>query len=134
MSNKIIINTDEWPVCVLNSFPSTMDETRLWLEEMDLLLARRAQFVLVYPSIKQSSEKPTQEKMDAMKYVRRWLKGAKSPMVEYCRAMVVTLQPDGSDKEEMERMAPLISNLYGPEVLIEIDATAAKARAAALVA
>ncbi|MCW2254943.1 hypothetical protein M2263_001034 [Providencia alcalifaciens] len=134
MQNKIAINTDNWTICVLNSFPSAMDETRLCLDEMDFLLARRAQFALVYPPTKQSTGKPSVEKMDAMKYVRRWLKIAKDPLVEYCCAMVVTLQPNGSDKEEMERMAPMISALYGPIVFIETDATAAKARAAALVA
>lgn len=126
MQNKTIIDTAEWPVCVIHSFPKTLDETRLWLEEMDMLLARRAQFVLVYPPVKQSKEKPSEEHMNAMKYVRRWLKHAKEPMVEHCRAMVVTLQPDGSDKEDMEQMAPLLSAFYGPEVFIEHNIAAAK--------
>lgn len=55
-----------------------------------------------------------------MKYVRRWLKDTKDQLVEYCCAMVITLQPDESDKEEMERIAPIISALYGPEVFIEM--------------
>ncbi|WP_369507474.1 hypothetical protein [Providencia manganoxydans] len=69
-----------------------------------------------------------------MKYVRRWLKHAREPMIEHCRAMVVTLQPNGSDKAEMEEMAPLLSNLYGPEVVIESDIIAAKQRATELIA
>ncbi|MEX9785058.1 hypothetical protein [Providencia manganoxydans] len=134
MPNKTIINTVEWPVCVINTFPETMDETRLWLEEMDLLLARRLQFALIYPPVQKPKGKPTTEHMEAMKYVRRWLKHAREPMIEHCRAMVVTLQPNGSNKAEMEEMAPLFSNLYGPEVIIESDITSAKQRATELVA
>lgn len=57
MQNKIVIDTTEWPVCVIKSFPETVDETRLWLEEMDLLLAKRMQFALVYPPVKQKKGK-----------------------------------------------------------------------------
>ncbi|HBO25028.1 MAG TPA: hypothetical protein DD649_19400 [Providencia sp.] len=128
MSNKVIVNTDNWPICTLNSFPSSMDETRLWLEEMDLLLSKREQFALVYPPVAPKG-KPSAEDMEGMKYVRRWLKQAKEPMMEYCRAMVVTLQPDGSDKDEMERLAPMLSALYGPEVFLETDALMAQERA-----
>ncbi|WER20680.1 hypothetical protein P2E05_11185 [Providencia stuartii] len=134
MQNKIVVDTTEWPVCVIKSFPETVDETRLWLEEMDLLLAKRMQFALVYPPVKQKKGKASDEHIAAMKYVRRWLKHAREPMLEHCRAMIVTLQPDASDKEDMEQMAPLLSALYGPEVLIENDTAAAKRRATALVA
>ncbi len=128
MANKIIVSTENCYVCVMNTFPTSMDETRLWVEEMDLLLARREQFVLVYPPIA-VQEKPSREDMEGMKYVRRWLKYAKEPMEQHCRAMVVTLQPDGSDKEEKERMAPMLSELYGPEVLLAVDVKTAKEQA-----
>lgn len=133
MQNKIMVNTNSWPVCIMNAFPSTMDETRLWLEEMDLLLARRAQFTLVYPPTA-PKDKPSAEDIEGMKYVRRWLKHAKEPMEQHCRAMVVTLQPDGSDKEEKERLAPMLSALYGPEVLLAKDIYTAKIQAQALLA
>ncbi|HGN1704915.1 TPA: hypothetical protein ACKRTE_000736 [Providencia rettgeri] len=128
MPNKIMINTGSWPVCVMNSFPSSLDETRLWLEEMDLLLSKREQFVLVYPPIV-SKEKPSAEDMEGMKYVRRWLKHAKEAMEQHCRALIITLQPDGSDTEEKERMAPMLSALYGPEVLLAVDIKTAKEQA-----
>ncbi|WP_273827499.1 hypothetical protein [Providencia rettgeri] len=131
MQNKIMVNTNDWPVCVMNAFPSSMDETRLWLEEMDLLLARREQFSLVYPPIT-PKEKPSAEDIEGMKYVRRWLKHAKESMEKHCCAMVVTLLPDGSDKEEKERLAPMLSALYGPEVLLAKDIHTAKAQAQAI--
>lgn len=131
MFNKVIVNTNDWPVCIMNSFPSSMDETRMWLEEMDLLLSKREQFTLIYPPVAPKG-KPSAEDMEGMKYVRRWLKHAREPMVDYCRAMVVTLQPDGSDKAEMERLAPVLSALYGPEVFLEEDAIMAQERARSL--
>lgn len=133
MQNKIMVNTSNWPICIMNAFPSSMDETRLWLEEMDLLLARRAQFSLIYPPIA-PKEKPSAQDIEGMKYVRRWLKHAKEPMEQHCRAMVVTLMPDGSDKEEKERLAPMLSALYGPEVLLAVDIQTAKAQAQAALA
>lgn len=133
MQNKIMVDTNSWPVCVMNAFPSSMDETRLWLEEMDLLLARREQFSLVYPPIA-PKEKPSAEDIEGMKYVRRWLKHAKEPMEQHCRAMIVTLLPDGSDKEEKERLAPMLSALYGPEALLAKDIHTAKAQAQAMLA
>ena len=78
MQNKIMVDTNSWPVCIMNAFPSTMDETRLWLEEMDLLLARRAQFTLVYPPTA-PKDKPSAEDIEGMKYVRRWLSMLKNP-------------------------------------------------------
>lgn len=98
----------------------TLDETRLWLEEMDMLLARRAQFVLVYPPVKQSKEKPSEEHMNAMKYVRRWLKHAKEPMVEHCRAMVVTLQPDGVIKKIWNKWRRYFLHFMGLKCLLNI--------------
>ncbi|OAT54472.1 hypothetical protein [Providencia heimbachae] len=133
MLNKVIVNVQNWPICTINSFPETMDETRLWLEEMDLLLAKREQFALIYPPMAPKG-KPSAEGMEGRKYVRRWLKHAKEPMIEYCRAMVITLQPDGSDKDDMERLAPLLSALYGPEVFLEIDTKMAQERAQSLLA
>lgn len=133
MQNKIMVNTSNWPICIMNTFPSSMDETRLWLEEMDLLLARRAQFSLIYPPTA-PKEKPSAQDIEGMKYVRRWLKHAKEPMEQHCRAMVVTLMPDGSDKEEKERLAPMLSALYGPEVLLAVDIQTAKAQAQAALA
>ncbi len=44
--------------------------------------------------------------MESMKYIRRWLKDAKEAMEQHCRALVVTLQPDGRDQEEMEEWHP----------------------------
>ena len=131
MFNKVIVNINDWPVCIMNSFPSSMDETRMWLEEMDLLLSKREPFILIYPPVAPKG-KPSAEDMEGMKYVRRWLKHAREPMVDYCRAMVVTLQPDGSDKAEMERLAPVLSALYGPEVFLEEDAIMAQERARSL--
>lgn len=133
MTNKKMIKIEEWPVCVLNIFPSSLDETRLWLEEMDLLLARRSEFVLIYPPITKK-EKPSAEDMESMKYVRRWLKEAKDAMEQHCLALIITLQPDGRDKEEMERLAPMLSALYGPQVLITCDAGAATEQARAVLA
>ncbi|WP_369311371.1 hypothetical protein [Providencia rettgeri] len=133
MQNKIMVDTNSWPVCVMNAFPSSMDETRLWLEEMDLLLARRELFTLVYPPM-ETKEKPSAEDIESMKYVRGWLKHAKQPMEQYCRAIVVTLQPDGSDKEEKERLAPMLSALYGTEVLLAKDIQSAKVQAQAALA
>ncbi|MBQ0267667.1 hypothetical protein J7T18_05030 [Providencia huaxiensis] len=133
MMNKNMIKTENWPICEMNVFPSTMDETRLWLEEMDMLLARRNEFVLIYPPVVKK-EKPSSEDMQSMKYVRRWLKDTKEAMEQHCRALVVTLQPDGRDKEEMERMAPMLSALYGPQVLIAADGTTAKEQAQSVLA
>ncbi|SUC26792.1 Uncharacterised protein [Providencia rustigianii] len=73
--------------------------------------------------------KPTAEDMECMKTVRRWLKDAREGMVKYCQAMVITLQSDGSDKLEMEKMVPVISSLYGPEVYLEENALLAQKRA-----
>ncbi|EKT57445.1 hypothetical protein [Providencia sneebia] len=133
MQNQTIIDTGNWPVCVLNTFPATMDETRLWLEEMDSLLNKERIFTLIYPPIEQPKGQPSQEVMEAKKYVRRWLKTAKSQMMQYCRAMIITLQPEGEDREEMERLAPMISTLYGPEVFIDNNMEDAKKRAITLV-
>ncbi|EHZ6873240.1 hypothetical protein K6N86_002968 [Providencia rettgeri] len=133
MMNKKMIKTESWPICEMNVFPSTMDETRLWLEEMDMLLARRNEFVLIYPPVVKK-EKPSLEDMESMKYIRRWLKDAKEAMEQHCRALVVTLQPDGRDQDEMERMAPMLSALYGPQVLIANNSMAAKEQAQSVLA
>ncbi len=58
MMNKKMIETESWPICEMNVFPSTMDETRLWLEEMDMLLARRNEFVLIYPPVVKKKNHP----------------------------------------------------------------------------
>lgn len=29
MSNKVIVNTDNWPICTLNSFPSSMGKSAI---------------------------------------------------------------------------------------------------------
>lgn len=128
MNNSIMINTQNWPVCTMNTFPSSIIETQSWLSELEQLLAKKAPFVLIYPPMEQKG-KPTAEDMECMKFVRRWLKDGKEAMAEYCRAMLITLQPDGNDKDEMERTAPVISSLYGPEVFLVESAQAAQQRA-----
>lgn len=128
MTNNTIINIQDWPVCSMNTFPSSMDETQQWLAELELLLAKKESFSLIYPPMKPKG-KPTAEDMECMKTVRRWLKDAREGMVKYCQAMVITLQSDGSDKLEMEKMAPVISSLYGPEVYLEENALLAQKRA-----
>ncbi|UBX48418.1 hypothetical protein LDO51_14885 [Providencia alcalifaciens] len=128
MNNSIMINTQNWPVCVMNTFPTTMMETQSWLSELEQLLAKKTPFVLIYPPM-ESKGKPTAEDMECMKFVRRWLKDGREAMAEYCRAMVIILQPDGRDKDEMGRTAPVISSLYGPEVFLVESSQAAQQRA-----
>ncbi|HHR5881348.1 TPA: hypothetical protein ACS7XF_001275 [Providencia alcalifaciens] len=128
MNNSIMINIQNWPVCTMNTFPTSMMETQSWLSELEQLLAKKTQFVLIYPPMEPKG-KPTAEDMECMKFVRRWLKDGREDMTEYCRAMVITLQPDGGDKDEMERTAPVISSLYGPEVFLVESAQAAQQRA-----
>ncbi|HHR6403625.1 TPA: hypothetical protein ACS8BP_000253 [Providencia alcalifaciens] len=128
MSNNVIINTQDWPCCSMNRFPSTMVETQSWLSELEQLLEKKTSFVLIYPPMEPKG-KPTTEDMECMKFIRRWLKTERELMAKYCRAMVITLQPDGRDREEMERTASVVSSLYGPDVFLVDNSQAAQQRA-----
>ncbi|HCM61650.1 MAG TPA: hypothetical protein DIT05_03770 [Morganella sp. (in: Bacteria)] len=134
MSEFTFIHMDisEFPVVTMLSFPENMAQTEQWVKELDVLLEKQSAFSLIYPP-KGTQEKPdTQEDMDARKYVRRWLKTGKDKMTEYCRAMILTVNPDIQDKAALEQFAPMASAIYGVPVVVTDDLRTAREKAAEL--
>ena len=120
-----IVDMAQWPICVMNAFPSNMEETKAWVEEMDLILERKNAFCLVYPPITTKSED-----MEAMKFVRRWLKTSKTLMELYCKGIIITVNQQTDDESHLQHMAPILAAVYGTQTFVEqdIDASLEKAK------
>ncbi len=122
-----IVDMALWPVCIINKFPSNMTETKQWVEEMDLILERKKDFCLVYPPITTKSED-----MEAMKFVRRWLKSSKALMTLYCKGIIITVNQQTHDESNLQHMAPILAAVYGTLTFIEQDINASIAKAQSL--
>ncbi|SPY98156.1 Uncharacterised protein [Proteus mirabilis] len=66
-NNFTIMSVDQFPIITMQVFPETLEHANNWIAEMDLVLAQKQNFVLVYPPINKKNE---QEDMEGMKAVR----------------------------------------------------------------
>ncbi|MGR6439357.1 hypothetical protein ACU42Y_13635 [Proteus mirabilis] len=98
------MSVDQFPIITMQVFPETLEHANNWIAEMDLVLAQKQNFVLVYPPINKKNE---QEDMEGMKAVRRWLKTGKMPLSQYCAGMIMTVNQQTNDKEQLMQLSPL---------------------------
>lgn len=116
--NFIVMDVEQFPVITMKIFPETLEDANNWTAEMDIVLNEKRKFVLVYPTINKKNNEHKKEDMEGMKAVRRWLKGGKMLLSEYCAGMIMTADPQKNDKEQLEQLSSVISAVYGVSVFV----------------
>lgn len=109
-----VLSIENFPSVEIQKFPSSVEETTLWLNELDQLLSEDKPFVLVYPvfdpvKLMTIDEKVSQE---SRKKTILWLKSQRALFEEKCKGIVLQSKPDGSDLEVLEEQSQQVATVY----------------------
>lgn len=113
MSFKVL-SIENFPSVEIHQFPSSVEETILWLNELDQLFREGEPFVLVYPVFDPVKFMAIDEKVsqESRKKTILWLKSQRALFEEKCKGILLQLKPDGSDVDLVEGQRKQVETVY----------------------
>lgn len=131
-SSTPFLDTTHLPIARLRAMPADLAQTQAWLADMAQLMAAQTPFALVYDPM--PHERPGADAHESRKTTILWLKQNREAFQTWCKGMVVTCQPDQSDRDFLQANQTPLSKAYGVPVLLASNAADANAQALALAA
>lgn len=112
LNQWVLFDAGEFPLVHVKSMPANLDEVERWIVEVEALLTRNREFVLVYPPMPPAAE----DDLQARKRLVLWLKGQRQWLASWCRGMVLTATGQPGNLAELTGLAPVLAAVYGVPV------------------
>lgn len=122
-----ILSLNNFPEVTISYFPIKIDSMQMWLSEMDFLLEKHQDFVLIYPVFDpQYFEIADKEELKSCRQIAlTWFQNNRQYLKEKCRGIILPIQEDDSDlplievhREELESFYRIPTEiLYHPQDL-----------------
>lgn len=109
-----ILSVIHFPEVTIQYFPKTLLETRRWHTEMDHILDRRSDFILIHPPndplyYQNADEKEIQQ---SRKETILWHKKNKDRFEKQCKAILLQPQKDAEDLEFLHQHRSAVEKVY----------------------
>ena len=98
----------------MSDFDITLENTPIWLAELEYLFQHHETFVLLYPifDMETFTNIDTEVSQAARKIMILWLKKNREIFKEKCKGILLRTQPDQSDLSIIEQQVTQVETIY----------------------